>query len=66
MLSKKPLVKGTEYSSSRVIIYTSTGCPYCAKAKAYLRGKGIAFKEINVSENPSGLQVLIKKKLMEH
>jgi len=31
-----------------------------------LRGKGIAFKEINVSENPSGLQVLIKKKLMEH
>ncbi len=62
VLSAKPLVKKSSYgSSSGIIIYTSTGCPYCAKAKAYLRSKGVSFKEINVSENPAAIQEMIRK-----
>jgi len=62
VLSAKPLVK-RQISGGRggVIIYTSTGCPYCRKAKAYLRSKGVAFKEINVSQNPAALQEMIRK-----
>ena len=31
-----------------VVIYTTSTCPYCHAAKALLRRKGAAFKEINV------------------
>jgi len=62
VLSAKPLVKKSGYgSSSGIIIYTSTGCPYCAKAKAYLRSKGLSFKEINISENPAAIQEMVRK-----
>jgi glutaredoxin 3 len=30
-----------------VTIYTTSFCPFCYKAKALLRGKGIAFREID-------------------
>ncbi len=62
VLSAKPLVKkGISGGGGGVIIYTSTGCPYCRKAKAYLRSKGVSFKEINVSQNPAALQEMIRK-----
>lgn len=31
-----------------VIMYTLPLCPYCARAKQYLRRKGIAFAERNI------------------
>ncbi|MFZ5979785.1 MAG: Uxx-star family glutaredoxin-like (seleno)protein [Candidatus Zixiibacteriota bacterium] len=37
---------------SEVIIYTKTGCPYCAAAMKDYKDKGIPFKEINVTERP--------------
>jgi glutaredoxin 3 len=33
-------------------IYTTNLCPYCAAAKALLKKKGAAFKEIDVSYDP--------------
>lgn len=30
---------------AEVEIYTKMGCPYCARAKALLAAKGVAFKE---------------------
>ncbi len=32
-----------------VIIYTTPFCPYCLRAKALLRRKGVVFEEIDVS-----------------
>lgn len=32
-----------------VEIYTKTGCPYCARAKALLEQKGVAYKEREIS-----------------
>ncbi|RYE91776.1 MAG: glutaredoxin 3, partial [Myxococcales bacterium] len=32
-----------------VIVYTTTVCPYCIRAKMHLNKKGVAFKEIDVS-----------------
>jgi glutaredoxin 3 len=34
-----------------VEIYTTRFCPYCNAAKALLRRKGIAFKEIDIAAN---------------
>lgn len=32
-------------------IFTKVGCPFCAKAKALLEDKGIAYEEINISNS---------------
>lgn len=41
---------------SKVVIYTSEGCPWCARMKQYLKSKGIlSFKELKVSRNPSAV-----------
>jgi glutaredoxin 3 len=32
-----------------ILIYTLTGCPYCARAKALLDAKGKTYREVDVS-----------------
>ena len=34
---------------AEVIIYSTTVCPYCVRAKQLLGRKGVAYKEINLS-----------------
>jgi glutaredoxin len=36
-----------------VTIYTTNLCPYCHRAKALLRQKGVAFHEVDVSYDPT-------------
>jgi glutaredoxin 3 len=43
-----------------VTIYTKTGCPYCAAAMKHYTDSGIAFTEVNVSEQPA-----MKDKVLE-
>lgn len=35
----------------KVELYTTTYCPFCARAKSLLRSKGVAFDEIDVTDN---------------
>ncbi|RTK92458.1 MAG: glutaredoxin 3 [Rickettsiales bacterium] len=42
----------------KIIIYTTTICPYCDRAKALLKRKNLSFEEINVEdENTRNLMV---------
>ena len=34
-----------------VAIFTTTGCPYCRKAKGIFQEEGIAYKEVDVSSD---------------
>ena len=36
----------------RVVIYTTSYCPYCYRAKLLLRSKKITFEEIDVTDDP--------------
>lgn len=36
--------------SANIVIYSTTVCPYCVRAKQLLERKGIEFKEINLSK----------------
>ena len=36
---------------SEITLYTKPTCPYCLAAKALLRGKGAAFREIDIENN---------------
>jgi glutaredoxin 3 len=37
---------------AKVTLYVTGWCPYCQRAKALLTGKGVAFDEINVDDEP--------------
>jgi glutaredoxin 3 len=38
---------------SRIEIYTTRWCGYCVRAKALLDGKGIAYEEIRLDDDPA-------------
>ena len=37
---------------ARIEVYTTKYCPYCTRAKALLRSKGVEFDEIDVTDDP--------------
>jgi glutaredoxin 3 len=46
---------GTE----RVVVYSTTHCPYCDRAKALLKKKSIEFQEVDVTEDQAKRQWLV-------
>ncbi|HXQ20248.1 MAG TPA: glutaredoxin 3 [Candidatus Acidoferrales bacterium] len=45
---------------AKVVMYTTQYCPYCVRAKALLRHKGVAFEEIDVSDDEA-----LREKMIE-
>ncbi|MBF2754588.1 MAG: glutaredoxin 3 [Gammaproteobacteria bacterium AqS3] len=37
---------------NKIVIYTTSWCPYCVRAKELLRKKGVAFEEYDIEEVP--------------
>jgi len=37
---------------AKVEVYTTEYCPYCVRAKSLLTHKGVAFEEIDVTDDP--------------
>ena len=35
--------------AANVIVYSTSVCPYCVRAKQLLERKGVAYKEVNLS-----------------
>ena len=44
-----------------ITVYSTDTCPWCKKAKDYLRGKGVEFKEVNVGIDRNGAMEMVKK-----
>lgn len=44
-----------------ITVYSTDTCPWCKKAKDYLRGKGVEFKEVNVGVDRNGAMEMVKK-----
>jgi glutaredoxin 3 len=38
---------------AQVIMYTTQWCPYCQRARALLRSKGVSFDEIDIDGDPA-------------
>jgi glutaredoxin 3 len=45
---------------AKVEIYSTSYCPYCMRAKALLRSKGVAFEEIDVTDDAELRAKMIK------
>jgi glutaredoxin-like YruB-family protein len=52
---------GEGKKTPRIVVYTSDGCPWCNRAKTYLREQKMPFREVNVSKKPAEADRLVKK-----
>jgi glutaredoxin 3 len=43
-----------------VLVYTTTTCPYCIRAKRLLGAKGITYREVDVSQDPETRTYLVE------
>jgi glutaredoxin 3 len=46
---------------SKVVIYTSSSCPYCLRAKALLQRKKAQFEEINIENDQQLREKMIQQ-----
>ena len=47
--------------SHRVIVYSGSGCPACGTAKAYLRRRGVRFRDIDISRDQHAAERLVRR-----
>lgn len=46
---------------AKVIVYTTSYCPYCIRAKALLNAKGVPFEEIDLTDEDEMRMDLVKR-----
>ena len=46
-------------AAERVVMYTTSWCPYCERASALLKRKGVAFQEIDIEAQPEQREAMI-------
>jgi len=51
----------TQQLKHEIIIYTTTYCPYCVKAKNLLTSKGLEYREVNVEGDTNLREELVIK-----
>lgn len=51
----------TKNNQPEIEIYTLTWCPYCNKAKSFLKSKGFSFKEYNIDEGSGVKKEMVKR-----
>ena len=44
-----------------VKIYSTPTCPWCSKAKRYLKNNGIPFRDVDVSKDPQEAEAMVRK-----
>ncbi len=44
-----------------VLVYSTKTCPWCHKAKEYLKEKGIKFEDVRVDEDRKQAELMVKK-----
>ncbi len=47
--------------AKNITVYSTPTCPFCVRAKQYLKENNVQFEDIDVSENQEKAQEMIKK-----
>ena len=47
--------------AKNVKVYSTSTCPYCSMAKAFLKENNIAFEDIDVSQDTAAAQEMVRK-----
>ncbi len=51
----------SENKKHRIVVYSTTTCPWCEKLKEFLKENKIEFKTINVGEDKEAAKEMIEK-----
>ena len=51
----------TEGRRHRVLVFTTPTCPWCTRAKSYLRSRGVKFREVDVARDPAAARDLVRR-----
>ena len=51
----------TEGRPHRVIVFTTPTCPWCTRAKSYLRSRGVKFREVDVARDQAAARDLVRR-----
>jgi mycoredoxin len=43
-----------------IIMYSTGWCPDCRRTKSFLKERGLSFREVNIEEDPSGEEIVLK------
>jgi glutaredoxin 3 len=57
-LSHKP---ASSAPGHRVVVFSTPTCVWCSKAKTYLRSRGVAFRDVDVSRDPAAARDLVRR-----
>lgn len=44
-----------------VLVYSTSWCPYCVRAKALLKRKGVAFREVDLDHEPHRRDEMVQR-----
>jgi glutaredoxin-like YruB-family protein len=45
----------------RVLVFTTPSCPWCVRAKQYLRQQNVKFREVDVSRDAAAARDLVRR-----
>jgi glutaredoxin 3 len=48
-------------ATPQVLIYVKSWCPYCDRARALLKAKGLSFQEIDIESQPEQRDEMIRR-----
>ena len=49
-----------------ITMYTTAWCPDCRRAKTFLKERGVSFREVNIEEDESGEEIVMKANNGKH
>lgn len=45
----------------RVLVFTTSSCPWCTKVKSYLRQRGVPFREVDIGRDAAAARDLVRR-----
>jgi glutaredoxin 3 len=46
---------------AKVLLFSTSTCSWCRRAKRYFKEQGVAFKEINIERDPDAARDIVRK-----
>jgi glutaredoxin 3 len=61
MIGRELMSSASSAPQRRVLVFTTTTCPWCTRAKSYLRERGVTFREVNIERDPQAAKDLVRR-----
>ncbi len=59
-MSRVPPMRAPQ-KARRVLVFTTPSCPWCVRAKQYLRQRNVRFREVDVSRDVAAARDLVRR-----